>query len=273
MFLNKKPESVTKNDVEFLIDKCIRIIRSSSYAQELDKLALLKDASLQIQLVTPSTDQLDWIPEHHPKRLEAFLRRTLDYVPIEIDGCSNKTQFKLNYIVQCAIYPNNITLKRLEEYWKKLKNINEFSNLTIPDEEDFIEYFSKSYKEWIKEQDVFYKSKKMISEEIYTTEEALVWLDNYSFDYKSKKNSDSRSLLSLLVRQIHKSWKQKYDRKHSRNIQKNFSIPQSTNKKLEELSTKYRVSQTEIISILIDNEYKKATRLKRNYSINLINNR
>ncbi len=262
LLLSSRRESVIKSDEGFLIDKCTDLLFSAEYQRESDKLAILKKASSAIQLVTPSFDQLYWIPEYHSKRLEAFLRRSIDYIPIEIDGYNKKTQFKLNYIVQSAKHPGITKLKKLQEDWQKLENTNEFDNLKIPDEVDFIKYFSKKYREWINNQESIYNSKKITSKNIYSIEDALVWLDLYSFESKKKANLDSRSLLLLLVRKIHKSWKQKYDRKHSKNIQKNFSISQSTNKRLERMSTLHRVSQTEIISILINEEYDKITHLK-----------
>lgn len=188
-----------------------------------------------------------------PKRLEAFLHKRLNYDWIDVDGVSSKNHFLLMYNLK-TIRENTRdkrdtldSLRTLQRGWTRLENLNELKNLTEADTKDFLEHFSKEYKKLLQKIVPTFALRKLESFHLETTEDALIWLDLFS---------DNALERIAITEKILKSWQQKQYRKTSGKTQKNFNLSEATISTLKKLANEYGLSETDVITILINAELK-----------------
>lgn len=255
LLMEENPKSIPK-DKESLIRVCINEL---FHVKKYDRIASVDSAIRDIQRYAASTDESKWIKDPMPKRLEAFLRKTLlNHNWIDIEGASNKSRFLLMYNIQTLEYAHDGvskagSLKTLQRGWSKLKNLNELKGIAEADTKDFLEHFSKEYKRLIKENSPTFTLRKLNSIQLDTIDDALIWLDLFS---------DNPLERSAITDKILKSWQQKQYRKTSGKTQKNFSLSEATISTLKKLVDNHNLNETEIITILINEELKNDIYIK-----------
>lgn len=241
------PKSIPK-DKNSLIQTSINELASIKWASE--KKTLTNTLEL-IQKYASTADQSQWIKDPMPKRLEAFLRNQFYFEWIDTDGISNKKQFLMMYNLEVINRRrgdkrgSQSSLRTLKNDWSNIESLNELKSIANADTKEFLEYFSKAYKKIISENVHTFTLKKLDPIHLETIEDALIWLDAFSH------NSLERLAITDKIR---RSWQQNQYRKTSGKKQKGFDLPESTIKSLKKLANKNNLTETEVITILINGE-------------------
>lgn len=252
------PKSIPK-DKNALIQTCINELALIKWVS---KKKTLTNTLESIQKYASTADQSQWIKDPMPKRLEAFLRNQLSYEWIDTDGISNKKQFLMMYNLE-VIHSrrgsrrdrrgSQSSLRTLKNDWSNIESLNELKSIADADTKEFLEYFSKAYKKIISENVHKFTLKKLDPIHLETIEDALIWLDAFSH------NSLERVAITDKIR---RSWQQNQYRKTSGKKQKSFDLPESTIKSLKKLANKNNLTETDVITILINEELKNDIYIK-----------
>ena len=252
------PKSIPK-DKNALIQTCINELASIKWVSEKK---MLTNTLESIQEYASTADQSQWIKDPMPKRLEAFLRNQLSYEWIDTDGISNKKQFLMMYNLEVIRSRrrsrrdrrgSQSSLRELKNDWSRIESLNELKGVKKENYKDFLEHFSKEYKKIALENEVRNALRKVNSTHLETIEDALIWLDLFS---------DNPLERSAITDKILKSWQQKQYRKTSGKIQKNFNLSEATISTFKKLVDKHNLNETEIITILINEELKNDIYIK-----------
>lgn len=252
------PKSIPK-DKNALIQTCINELASIKWVSEKKRLTNTLES---IQEYASTADQSQWIKDPMPKRLEAFLRNQLSYEWIDTDGISNKKQFLMMYNLEVIRSRegsrrdrrgSQSSLRKLKNDWSRIESLNELKGVKKANYKDFLEHFSKEYKKIALENEGRNALRKVNSTHLETIEDALIWLDLFS---------DNPLERSAITDKILKSWQQKQYRKTSGKIQKNFNLSEATISTFKKLVDKHNLNETEIITILINEELKNDIYIK-----------
>lgn len=217
------------------------------------KLELLVDIKDKIDRYAHREEEFNWVPTPMPKRLEALLRDQIGDNWIEVGKLSNKKQFILMYNIFAIKDDNLPSLDDLNSHWHLLKSLNELTFINKKNAPSFLEVFRDIYEKHLQERQRYPTYRNTLLRTLETTEDALIWLDDFS------SNPDDRK---LLVDRIKKSWRQKEYREKSGRVQKNFMLPKDIADALKTLAEENGLNETEVISLLIHQERKNSTHIK-----------
>ena len=250
------PKSIPK-DKNALIQTCINELASIKWESK----KTLTNTLESIQKYASTADQSQWIKDPMPKRLEAFLRNQLSYEWIDTDGISNKKQFLMMYNLEVirsrrrsrrGRRGSQSSLRELKNDWSNIKSLNELKSIADADTKEFLEYFSKAFKKITSENVHKFTLIKLDPIHLETIEDALIWLDAFSH------NSLERVAITDKIR---RNWQQNQYRKTSGKKQKSFDL-ESTIKSLKKLANTNNLTETDVITILINEELKNDIYIK-----------
>ena len=254
--LEYTPKSLPEKK-SLLIEKCLEMLDELTIS---DRAYALIDIEKTIQTNALRDHDFQWIADPMPKRLEVFLRETTQSDWVQVDAISNTKRFKLMYsfikieeahrlklLYDKSADQTTPSLEWLKSKWQEIAYLNEFVFVEKEKEKEkgFLPYFHEKASKKLKERASHQLFKELSTQQLNTTEDALIFLDHISHDPEIRET---------IVSKIRKNWKQKQKRDSSTNKQKGFYLSEETSNALAHLAEKHSITQTEVISILITEE-------------------
>lgn len=245
------PASIQKYR-NILIEHCLKSLANISENERFDR---FDEIQRLIKRHTPTPDETEWIQEQPTNRLVKFLYNNAYLSEIKIGKVSEKTRFLLSHTISLISEKDYETksLYKLKDTWTDLLSLEELSFIKEKDDlSGFLFSLEKYFKKTLESKDTF-TLKKLLQYPLVTKEDALIWLDIFSLSALERK---------AVIDQVRKNWRQSQRREQPQNKQKNFTLTEDIVNTLKFLASEHKLTETQVISLLIKGEKKKSTHLK-----------
>lgn len=245
------PASIQKYK-NILIEHCLKSLANIHENERFDR---FNEIQRLIKRYTPTPDETEWIQEQPTNRLVKFLYNNVYLPKINIGKVSEKTRFLLSYTLSLILEEHSKTrsLYKLKDAWTDLLILEELSFIKEKDDlSGFLSSLEKYFKKKLESKDTF-TLKKLLQHPLVTKEDALIWLDIFSLSALERK---------AVIDQVRKNWRQSQRREQPKNKQKNFTLTEDIAHTLKFLASEHKLTETQVISLLIKGEKKKSTHLK-----------